>query len=152
MSALAAIRPDDWNLPLFIHVLGAFTLIGALAMSATYLLAARRDGSLELIRTGFRALLIVGLPAYLAMRSGAQWIANKEGLEDSDAMWITFGYASSEGGLLVLIGATVAAGLALRRAGRGGGGGRGVAVATWLVGALIVLYLVAIWIMATKPA
>ena len=29
MSLLAAIRPDDWNIPLFVHVLGAMVLVGA---------------------------------------------------------------------------------------------------------------------------
>ena len=29
MSWLAVIRPDDWNLPLFLHVLGAMILVGA---------------------------------------------------------------------------------------------------------------------------
>ena len=44
MSALAVIRPDDWNIALFVHVLGAFTLIGALAVAASFLFAAPRDG------------------------------------------------------------------------------------------------------------
>ena len=30
---LAAIRPDSWNYPLFIHVLGAMVLVGALVTS-----------------------------------------------------------------------------------------------------------------------
>jgi hypothetical protein len=29
MSALAVIRPDSWNFPLFLHVLGAMILVGA---------------------------------------------------------------------------------------------------------------------------
>ena len=28
MSVLAAIRPDDWNFPLLLHVLGAMLLVG----------------------------------------------------------------------------------------------------------------------------
>jgi hypothetical protein len=64
MSALAVIRPNDWELPLFVHVLAGFVLIGALFMAATYLFAARRDGSVELTRAGFRSLLIVALPAW----------------------------------------------------------------------------------------
>ena len=43
MIDLAAIRPDEWGLPLFLHVLGAFTMVGALVMAASYLFAARRD-------------------------------------------------------------------------------------------------------------
>lgn len=149
----AAIRPDDWNLPLFLHLLGAFVLIGALVMAAVYLFTGRRDNSIGRVRLGYRSLLIVGLPAFLVNRVAAQWIASEEGLDDSDAAWITLGYVSTDFGLLLLLGATLAAGLAVRQAGRSGGaltGGR-VALASWLVTALVVVYGVMTWIMATKP-
>jgi hypothetical protein len=153
MIDLATIRPDDWNLALFVHVLGAFTLIGTLTLAASYLFAARRDGSLELTRLGYRTLLIGALPAYLVTRIGAQWVADNEGLEDADLAWIDVGYISTDVGVLVLIGATITAGLAVRRAGRAeGGSGGGVNVAAWLVAFLIVVYAVVIWVMATKPA
>jgi hypothetical protein len=153
MSALAVIRPSDWELPLFVHVLAAFTLIGALVMAAGYLFASRRDGSLQLIRTGFRSLLIVALPAVLATRFAGQWIASEEDVEDSDLAWVEIGFASTDVGLLVLIIATVAAGLALRRAGRADGGevGGGATLAAWLVAVLVLLYGVVIWLMASKP-
>jgi hypothetical protein len=153
MIDVGAIRPDDFNIALFVHVLGAFTLVGTLTLAAGYLFAARRDGSLELTRLGYRTLLIGALPAYLVARIGAQWIADKEGLEDADLAWVDVGYISTDAGLLVLIGATVAAGLAVRRAGSAEvGSGRGVAIAGWLVAFLIVVYAVVIWVMATKPA
>jgi hypothetical protein len=155
MSALATIRPDAWNLPLFLHVLGAMVMVGSLALAAAYLFAARRDGSLESMRVGFRSLLYAALPAFIVMRAGAQWIADKEHVSDSNEAWIGIGFMSSDLGALLIIVATVAAGLAVRRAGREGaegGTGRGVAVAAWLVTVLIALYVVAIWAMATKPA
>ena len=155
MIDAAAIRPDDWNIALFVHVLGAFTLIGALVMAASVLFAARRDGSLELTRLGYRSLLFAALPAFIVTRVGAQWVASKEGLEEADLSWIDVGYISTDGGLLVLIGATVAAGLAVRRAGRAdaaGSSGTGLALAAWLVTFLIAVYAVVIWLMATKPA
>jgi hypothetical protein len=151
MIDLAAIRPDEWGLPLFLHVLGAFTMVGALVMAASYLFAARRDGSLELTRLGYRSLLIGALPAFLVNRIAAQWLASEEGLDDSEATWITVGYLSTDAGLLLLIAATVGAGLAVRRAGSAETPGRGAALAAWLVGALIVIYAVVIWMMATKP-
>jgi hypothetical protein len=154
VSALATIRPDEWGLPLFIHVLGAFTLIGALVVAASFLFAGRRDGSVELIRVGFRTLLIVALPAFIAMRGSAQWIANKEGLEDSELTWITVGYMSTDIGVLALLAATISAGLAVRRAGRAeaaGNRGRGVSIAAWLVTLLVAVYTVVVWVMATKP-
>ena len=153
MTDLAAIRPDEWALPLFLHVLGAFTLIGALAMAAAYLFAARRDGSLELTRLGYRSLLIGALPAFLVMRIAAQWLASEEGVEDADLAWIDVGFISTDAGLLFLIAATVGAGLAVRRAGRSDGavGGGGLALAAWLTSLLIAVYAVVIWVMATKP-
>jgi hypothetical protein len=147
MSLLATIRPDDWNLPLFVHVLAAFVMVGALVTAAAYLFAARRDGSLELTRAGFRTLLIGALPAFIATRLAAQWIVSEENLEDAELAWIDFGFISTDIGLLVLLGATLAAGLAVRRA----DGVRGVSLAAWLVALLIVVYAVVMWTMATKP-
>ena len=34
MTTLAAIRPDEWNLPLFVHVLGAIVLVGGVMAGA----------------------------------------------------------------------------------------------------------------------
>jgi hypothetical protein len=153
MSALALIRPDDWNLALFVHLLGAFTLIGALALAASYLFAAR-GGSVAMIRLGFRSLLIAALPSLVVTRLAAQWIASKEGLEDSDATWIEIGFISTDIGVLVLLGATLAAGLAVSRAARAetaGDRGPGAAIAAWLVTLLIGVYGAVIWLMATKP-
>jgi hypothetical protein len=153
MSTLAAIRPDDWNLALFVHVLGALVMVGALVTAASYLFVARRGGALQSARVGFRALLYAALPAFIVMRAGAQWIADEEGLADSDAAWIGIGYTVSDLGGLLVIAATVAAGLALRRAGRTGtSAGRSASVAAWVVAVLIVAYLIAIWAMTTKPA
>lgn len=146
MIDLATIRPDDWNLPLFLHVLGAFTLVGALVMAASYLFAGR-GGSVAMARLGYRSLLLGALPAFIVTRVAAQWIASEEGVEDSDAAWIGIGYMSTDIGVIALIVATVAAGLAVRRA----AGGRGVSIAAWLVALLIAVYAVAIWAMATKP-
>lgn len=152
MDGLATLRPDGWNLALFVHVFGAFAAMGALVLAASYLFMARRDGSLELTRLGYRSLLFGALPAYVVLRVGAQWIASKEGVEDSDAAWITIGYLTTDLGLLFVLVSTVATGLAVRRAGRGGGVGGRISLAAWLVAALIVAYAVAIWAMATKPA
>lgn len=148
MTLLAAIRADEVNLALFVHVLAAFVMVGALVTAAAYLFAARRDGSLELTRAGFRSLLIAALPAFIATRLSAQWLVSEEGLEDAKLAWLDVGFITTDAGLLVLVGATVAAGLAVRRA----EGVRGVALAAWLVTALIAVYAVVIWTMATKPA
>ena len=57
------------------------------------------------------------------MRLSAQWIADKEGLDDLDEppAWVDIGFVTSEPTLLLLIAATVCAGIAARRAREGGG-------------------------------
>lgn len=151
MSALAVIRPDDWNLALFVHVLGAMAMVGALVLAGFYLFTARRDGSLAAARLGFRSMLYGALPAFIVMRGGGQWIAEEEGVVDSEAAWIGIGFMTADIGALLVIASTVAAGLGLRRARREGTNGRGVSVAAWLVAVMLVAYVVAIWAMTTKP-
>ena len=149
MDLLAAIRPDDWDLPLFLHILGALCLVGALSAAAYYLFRARRDSSAGLTRVGFRILLLGAIPSYLVMRIAAQWLLSEEGLEEADAAWIDIGFIATDVGLLLLLTATIAAGVAMRRA--EGSIGRGPAIAAWCCSALLVAYTVAVWAMATKP-
>jgi hypothetical protein len=147
MSVLAAIRPDEWNFPLFLHVLSAMVLFGAVVLAAVSVGGNSQAG----LRLGFRSLLIGAIPAWIAMRLSAQWIASEENLleEDVDApAWVDIGFMTSEGSLVVLIAGTVCAAIAARR-GRGGGLRTATVV---LVGITIVAYIVAIWAMSTKPA
>lgn len=153
MLAAFVERPDGWNFPLLLHVAGAMLLVGSLTLVTATLVGAWRDGSLTLVRSGFRAILLGVIPSFLLMRLAAEWIASKEGLEDSDVTWINIGFMTSDIGLLLIIIATVAAGVAVRRAGRSGGAaGVGARIATLLVGLLLAAYLVAIWAMTTKPS
>jgi hypothetical protein len=151
--SFAAVRPDSWNFPLLLHVLGATVLVGVLAASALLLIVSlRADDRVAAVRFAFRTILIGAIPAYLVMRVGAEWIADKENLTDSEAAWIGIGYGTADGGLLVLIITTVLAGLAARRARRGG---QPTALVRWTYGLtllLIAAYAVALWAMATKPA
>ena len=78
LTMLAAIRPDDWNFPLLVHVLGATLLVGGLVAAMTALLLGWRRDSQLYSRFGFRMLLFVALPAYLVMRIGAEWIHSKK--------------------------------------------------------------------------
>ena len=76
MSVLAAIRPDSVNLPLFLHVLGAMLLVGALVAVATATVGGWSRAEPErsaLTRFGLRTILLGVLPAYVLMRVGAQW-------------------------------------------------------------------------------
>jgi hypothetical protein len=152
VTELAIIRPDAWNFPLFLHVLGAMLLVGTLVLATTALALAWRDGSAVLVRLGYRSLLIGALPAYVVMRVGAEWIASKEDLTGSNLpSWVDIGRNAADGGLLLILISTLLAGLAMRRARTDetpGGLGR---TATVIVSLLVVIYLVAVWAMTVKP-
>jgi hypothetical protein len=149
---LAVVRADEVNFPLFLHVLGAMVLLGALLLSVTSLVGAGRTENVPLsTRLAFRSLLWVGLPAFIVMRVGAQWAANKEGIEDLDVTWLNIGYSIAEPSLLLLIAATVVTGLGARKAKRDGTKGGLATAGLVLAVLLIVLYLIAIWAMTTKP-
>jgi hypothetical protein len=148
----AAVRPDSWNFPLLLHVLGAMVLVALLAVAAVVLsVALRSDDRAEALRLAFRTLLIGAIPAYLVMRVSAEWLASKEKLEDADFAWVDIGYMVADIGLLVLIVMTVLAGMASRRARRGDTPSGLVKWANGLTLLLIVAYGVALWAMATKP-
>ena len=156
MSVIAAIRPSDWELPLFVHVLGAMGLIGVVLVVAVALgLAwARRGGedSASLQRLGFRSLLLAAIPGFIVMRIGAQWVESEElGGTDEDPAWIGIGYITSDLGLILMIVAAVLAGLAVRRTRNRGGFGAMGKITTVLVGVILAAYLVAIWAMTAKP-
>lgn len=151
MSWLAVIRPDDWNLALLAHVTGAMVLVGALATAVAALVASRSDPSAPLKRVAFRTLLLVAVPAYLLMRVAAEWILSEEDVDD-EAAWVGIGYIVSDLGLLLLIVATVLAGITARRA-KGGGAdsGRLARVSVGLMSVMLAGYAVAVWAMTTKP-
>jgi hypothetical protein len=146
-------RPDSWDLPLFVHILGAMLLVGGLTLSAISLIAAWRSGSGPLTKLGFMSLFYGALPGYIVMRAGAQWIAHKEGLEDSDVSWIGIGFGVSDMGFLVLVISLVIGGITVRRINRGEGGTPSVStrIATGLVSLFLFACLVAVWAMTTKP-
>jgi hypothetical protein len=142
MSLLAAIRPDDWNIALFVHILGAMLLVGALVLVLTSL--AGRD-----LRLGYRSLLLGVVPGWIVMRGSAEWIAEKEKVNDIDPTpaWVDIGYSVADPMLLLIIISTVCAGLAARR--QSTGGLRTAAMV--LVALMVVASVVAIWAMTTKP-
>jgi hypothetical protein len=148
MSTLAAIRPDSWDFPLLLHVLGASVLVGAVASSAVATLAADRTPSPETMRRiAFRSLWMVGVPAYVVMRIGAEWLYEKEfGDVDDDPGWIGIGYIVADLGLLVFLIALALAGFAARRRSSGLGKASG-----YLAVLLLVAFIVAVWAMGAKP-
>jgi len=149
-SVLASVRPDSWNFPLFVHVLGAMILVGGLLTGASILTFAR--GDVRFLRLGYWTLLAVALPGYIVMRLGAQWIYSKEHLDDapSDPTWIGIGFIVADLGALLVLIALIVGGIGVRRLDSGGGQGllKAAMVIAWLV---LAAALVAVWAMAGKP-
>jgi hypothetical protein len=151
---VAFIRTSEWEWPLFLHVLGAMILVGGMFVASLSLLLAWRaqsDGdAAALTRFAYRMLLFVVLPAFIAMRIGAQWVLHKSPWKGTDPNWVKIGGGAADILGVALIVALVLAGIGLRRAdnGRGGTGARVVTVVTLL---LLAAYIVAIWAMTTKP-
>ena len=149
------IRPDSWNVPLFVHVAGAMVVTAAaVAAIGALVLAWRATGEhrAALTRFAFRTLLFAGIPAWFVMRIGAEWIYSKEYSGDNDPSWVGIGYAIAEpSGLLILI-ATILTYLGARRLRSGGGGGGMAKVATVLAMIAVAFFVVAIWAMTTKPS
>ncbi len=157
MTALAAIRPGEWDAPLFLHVLGALALIGTLALAATFLFAAARDGSAANLRLAVRTLTLGVIPSWIVLRVAAEWIADKEGFADLDEppTWINIGYIASELGFLLVLVSSLLGWITLRRVraseSADGQSSKAVRVASVLIALVIVLNLVALWAMTTKP-
>jgi hypothetical protein len=149
---LAAVRPDDWNLPLLVHVAGAMLLMGFLvAAVASFARAANGgDGTADaaaLTRVGLRAVLLGALPAYIVMRGGGEWLASTEDL--TDPTWLNIGYIVSDPALVVLLATAVVAQRAARRTRAGGPASRAAVGLTLL---LVVAFAVVVWAMTAKPS
>jgi len=150
MSVLATIRPDSWNFPLLVHVLGAMILVGGVLSAFSALAFARGDA--RLLRLGYWSLLAVGLPGYIVMRIGAEWMYSKENLDKlpDDPTWVGIGYMTADIGAVLLLIALVAGGFGVRRLRTG----KGTALLNVSMGISIILlaaYVVAIWAMSAKP-
>jgi hypothetical protein len=145
---LAAIRPDSWNLPLFLHVLGATVTFGATATVAILAFAGRRpvgDHVLLLRRLTFRVGLFVLIPAWVLLRLPAQWIDNKE-FPDHEPGWVGVGYPVTEGGALLIVVMLFLAWYSRRKP-----ESRAAAIVPWLASVYVVALAVAWFAMSAKP-
>jgi hypothetical protein len=99
---IAAIRPDAWGFPLFLHIFGAMILFGATLATVTLAVAGRRSPALA--RSAFWSLLAAAIPAWVLMRVGAQWIYSKEGFSgNDDPTWLGIGFLVADLGLVILL-------------------------------------------------
>jgi hypothetical protein len=102
---LALIRPDAWNLPLFLHVLGATVLFGTVGVVAVAGFAIRRSTNHQLLlaRVAQRTYMLGVIPAYILMRVAAQWIDSKEFPNGGEPGWVGVGFLVSDAGAILLI-------------------------------------------------
>jgi hypothetical protein len=152
MSMLAVVRPDSWNFPLFLHVLGAMILVGGLLTGGSSLAFAR--GDVRFLRLGYWSLLAVSLPGWILMRAGAEWIASREGWTKEGVpspTWLDIGSLIADLGGLVLLVSLIVGGVGVYRLRQGKGAGL---LKLTLVLSLVLLgaYVVAVWAMAGKPS
>jgi hypothetical protein len=152
MSVLASVRPDDWNFPLFVHIVGAMILVAGLVTGASALAFAKGDA--KMLRLGFWALMLVSFPGWVIMRLGAQWIYSREGWDKvPDNLrpdWLGIGYLVADAGGLVLVITLIIGGIGVRRL--EAGKGSGLLKATLVLSVvLLAAYVVAVWAMAGKP-
>jgi hypothetical protein len=138
---LALVRPDSWNFPLFLHVLGGMVLFGATAATVAIAIGAPTWRRLLVRTIGFLVL-----PAWVLMRFAGQWIDSKENVP-GDPAWLGIGFGVGDAGLVLLVVTALIAWWGARRPERG-----------WPVKAVAVIssvYLVAlfvaVWAMTAKP-
>ncbi len=151
MSVLAVVaaRPASWNLPLFVHVLGAMILVAGLVTGTAALLFAKGDA--KLLRLGFWSLMLVAFPGWVLMRLGAEWVYSRGWKAVSDKPnWLDIGTRIADIGGLVLVIALIIGGIGVRRL--QAGKGAGLLKATLVLSVvLLAAYVVAVWAMAGKP-
>jgi hypothetical protein len=141
---VALIRPDSWNFPLFLHVLGAVILVGGVA--ATVIAAGRSNESALLRRVAFWTLMLVVLPAWALMRFAGQWINSREDIP-GDPTWLGIGFLVGDLGLVLLLVTTGISWWSLRRPDRGWP----TKAVTGLASLYLVALLVAMFAMSGKP-
>jgi hypothetical protein len=145
----ALVRPDSWNLPLFLHLLGAILLFGGTGAVTVLGFAARvrRPHAALLARLAAQTWTVFVVPAWILMRVGAGWIADKE-FPGSTPGWVDVGFIVSEGGAVLLLVLGLLAWLSARR----GGVGRLSFVVPVLASVYVVALGVAWWAMSAKPS
>jgi NADH:ubiquinone oxidoreductase subunit 6 (subunit J) len=141
---LAIVRPDSWNFPLFLHVLGAAVVTGATAATFIAAIAARRRPWLR--KFVARTLVLAVFPSWLLMRVAGQWIETKEDIS-GDPGWLGVGFLVGDVGLILLIAAMILGAVAARRPERQWP----LRAVAGISGLYLVALLVAMFAMSGKP-
>lgn len=145
-TLLGVVRAGHLDLPLFVHVLGAMVLTGAVATGIAAAFTADGSTATWSRRMAFRILLYAALPAFVVMRVGAEWIRIGEFPSGGEPGWVGIGYIAAEGGLVFLIVAIVLAWRAARR-----DRPRLAKIAALVAAVALVAWVVTSWAMSAKP-
>jgi hypothetical protein len=141
---LAILRPDSWNFPLFLHVLGATTVTGATAAAFVGAVSSRRWPWLRLVVA--RTLLLAVFPAWLLMRLGGAWEDSRSSIGDGQG-WLDVGYLVGDAGLVLLVVAMILGAVGVRKPERGWP----ISAVAVITGVYFVALLVAMFAMTGKP-
>jgi hypothetical protein len=138
-------RPDSWDLPLFLHVLGALVLFGSTATVAIVGFAGKKgsEHGRLLSRVALQTFLFGIVPAWILMRLAGGWLADKEFPKDEPG-WVDVGFVVSEPGAVLLIVVGILTWLSVRR-------GRMVLAVPLLASLYLVALGVAWFAMSAKP-
>jgi hypothetical protein len=145
---LALIRPGSWNLPLFLHVLGATLTFGATFTVAVLGFAGLRgepERALWLRRLAFWVALVVLVPSLVLLRAGAQSIVDKE-FPDTTPGWVDTGVIVTDPGAILVLVMLIAAWFSSRRP-----RSRVSPVVPWLAVIYVVALGIAWFAMSAKP-
>jgi protein-S-isoprenylcysteine O-methyltransferase Ste14 len=109
---LAILRPDSWNFPLFLHVLGAMVVDRCDRLRLRVRRVERRWPWLRLVTA--RTLLLATFPAWILMRLGGAWEDSRSSIGD-DSGWLGTGYIVADAGFVLLIVAMILAAVSVRQ-------------------------------------
>jgi Na+-driven multidrug efflux pump len=145
---LGLVRPDSWNLPLFLHVLGAVLTFGGIGTIAVLGFAAGRrppEHARILRRTALWTGLLLVVPAFILMRAAAQWIGDKEFPKNAPG-WVDVGFIVTEPGAILVLVMLILAWFSARRATF-----RAAPLVPWLASVYLVALGIAWFAMSAKP-
>jgi hypothetical protein len=142
---LAIIRPDSWNFPLFLHVLGATAVTGATAAAFVLAVSAPRWPWMRVVLA--RTMMLGVFPAWVLMRLGGAWEDSRSPVGDGST-WLGIGYIVGDAGLVLLVVAIILSAIGRRRPERGWP----VSAVAVITGVYLAALFVAMFVMTGKPS
>lgn len=144
---LATVRPDDWNLVLVFHLLGALALMGGLLIVA--LVSPKASGSPSLQRFVLLVIAVLTWPGLILATLLGHTLESDEGTKGT---WLDVAAPLSEiAGVVGLVALTVLAWLGLRKA-REGTDWRPARLIPVVAVILFAVYVGVLFLMTAKPS